>query len=129
MCPVLYQSLFNWSAYLSIRSDITFFYSRRHTAHIFTRSLFLKVSRYDTFPEPSPFNRYYLSHWQEKLLLWTINLDLTLTRIWNHLGCDWKKISKIDSHQFDWLIDWLIDWSLTPTLTVFQLYRGMNKYK
>ena len=26
----------------------------------------------------------------------------------------------------DWLIDWLIDWCLTPTLGVFQLYRGVN---
>ena len=24
-----------------------------------------------------------------------------------------------------WLIDWLIDWCLTPTLAVFQLYRGV----
>ena len=26
------------------------------------------------------------------------------------------------------VIDWLIDWCLTPTLTVLQLYRGMNKF-
>jgi hypothetical protein len=32
---------------------------------------------------------------------------------------EWTEISK-----FDWLIDWLIDWCLTPTLAVFQLYRG-----
>jgi hypothetical protein len=28
----------------------------------------------------------------------------------------------------DWLIDWLIDWCLMPTLTVFQLYCGVNKF-
>ena len=27
-----------------------------------------------------------------------------------------------------WLIDWLIDWCLTPTLAIFQLYRGVNKF-
>ena len=26
------------------------------------------------------------------------------------------------------MIDWLIDWCLTPTLEVFQLYHGMNKF-
>ena len=26
------------------------------------------------------------------------------------------------------LINWLIDWCLTPTLAVFQLYRGVNKF-
>ena len=26
------------------------------------------------------------------------------------------------------MIDWLIDWCLTPTLTVFQLYDGVNFY-
>ena len=25
-------------------------------------------------------------------------------------------------------IDWLIDWCLTPTLAIFQLYRGANKF-
>jgi hypothetical protein len=28
----------------------------------------------------------------------------------------------------DWLIDWLIDWCLTPTLAIFQLYRGVTKF-
>jgi hypothetical protein len=27
--------------------------------------------------------------------------------------------------KIDWLIDWLIDWRLTPTLAIFQLYRGV----
>ena len=30
--------------------------------------------------------------------------------------------------KIDWLIDWLIDWCLTPTLAIFQLYRGVNKF-
>ena len=28
----------------------------------------------------------------------------------------------------DNVIDWLIDWCLTPTLAVFQLYSGVDKY-
>jgi hypothetical protein len=33
------------------------------------------------------------------------------------------------NHQHDELGEsWLIDWCLMPTLAVFQLYRGMNKY-
>jgi hypothetical protein len=28
----------------------------------------------------------------------------------------------------DYFIDWLIDWYLMPTLAIFQLYHGMNKF-
>jgi hypothetical protein len=32
----------------------------------------------------------------------------------------------VNGIQFELLIDWLIDWCLTPTLAIFQLYRGVN---
>jgi len=32
------------------------------------------------------------------------------------------------NHQHELGESWLIDWCLMPTLAVFQLYRGMNKY-
>ena len=46
----------------------------------------------------------------------------------------WKQ-NKLSKHHIccmyywniaDWLIDWLTDWWLTPTLAVFQLYRGFG---
>ena len=38
----------------------------------------------------------------------------------------WQQTLKVQATSL--LIDWLIDWYLTPTLAVFQLYRGVNNF-
>ena len=43
-------------------------------------------------------------------------------------GSKWKLYRQDDNKKKVMAIanDWLIDWCLTPTLVLFQLYRGMN---
>jgi hypothetical protein len=45
-------------------------------------------------------------------------------------SCFWRKDIYVcpNSLPWLWLIDWLIDWCLMPTLAIFQLYRGVNKF-
>jgi hypothetical protein len=46
---------------------------------------------------------------------------------YNCLGLCFSIKSVSGSHDI-WLIELLIDWCSTPTLAVFRLYRGMNKF-
>jgi hypothetical protein len=47
---------------------------------------------------------------------------------WDQIDYDYIKQLKSVLKFYQLSIDWLIDWCLTPTLAVFQLYRGVENF-